>query len=115
MINNNIIKIGFLGFFVTLYCNSVLAAEGYIAKDATLSSVANTFGVGDNFIVNAIGGTSNQCQGINIWFKLETVTNEAIHARAYSTALTAFASGSKVNIWSVDGTCEGANHIQVKK
>ena len=95
--------------------NAVFSAAGYIVKDATVTSVANTFGSGNNFIVNATGGTNNKCQGLNIWFKLDTVTNEIIHARAYSTALTAFASGSKVNIWSTDGTCEGAGHIQVKK
>lgn len=114
MRNNKFLQTA-LAILITLYSNTLLATAGYIVKDATISSVANTFGTGDNFIVNAAGGSTNKCLGVNIWFKLETVSFQTIHARAYSTALTAYTSGSKVNIWSNDGTCEGAYHIQVKK
>lgn len=93
---------------------SSFASAGYIAKDATLKSVANVFGGGDTFIVVATGGTGS-CLNQNISFKLDNVFSESVHARAYSTALTAFASDSKVNIWSTDGSCAGATHIQIKK
>ena len=98
-----------------MFSNSIFAAGSYIARDATITAVGNTYGSGDNFIVNIIGGSNGTWQGQNITFKLVTVTMETIHARGYSTALTAFTSGHKVSIWSADGTCEGANHIMVSK
>ena len=90
------------------------AAGGYIAKESTIVSVANVFGGEDDFIVQATGGTGS-CLDQTITFKRATVLNDAIHSRSFAAALTAFTSGAKVNIWSKDGLCDGANHIQLKK
>ncbi|MGF1717287.1 DUF5992 family protein [Photobacterium chitinilyticum] len=97
-----------------LSISNVNAAARFIAAGTTLKAVGSVFGKEDSFIVITTSD-SGPCFNKNILFKRSSVLNDAIHARNYSAALTAFASNAKINIWSNDGTCEGANHILLAK
>lgn len=101
------------GITLLLVFSNAHAAAGYIVSGSTITSVANVIGTEDDYVITVTGGTINMCGSERITFKRKNVHNDAVLARGYSAALTALASGLKVQIWSKDGTCSGANHIQV--
>ncbi|BDU40260.1 conserved exported hypothetical protein [Vibrio nigripulchritudo MADA3029] len=98
-----------------VFASSANGAGTYIVKDATITSVANTSGNGDNFTVWVEGGTG-VCANKSINFPRTATSSNEIFSRAYSTALTAFASGHKVWIHDYAGaSCTNAAYIRVIK
>jgi Family of unknown function (DUF5992) len=95
---------------------SVGSYAGYLVEGGTVTKVMNTENKTDIFQLRVEGGTTNQCEGANIKFN-GSLTSPAIHARAYSTALTALATGMTVSVYNYDSgdDCNGAAYIEISK
>lgn len=107
-----LISFTFLLFF-TSYAFSQTAT---LAANAEITRIANTgSGSGDDFYVFVSGGTG-VCQNRGIVFPRELAPSESFHNRAFSVALSAFATkNSKVLITGFDGEdCLKAKMIEIQ-
>lgn len=113
-VNNKMIRgIAFLAL-VTL-SNFALASGVFIAKGATIKSIANTNGNADDFTIWLEGGTGS-CANEAISFPRNATTSSEVHNRAYSTALTAFSMGAKVTVHNYAGDdCKNAAYIKIDR
>ncbi len=103
---------------ISILCFFAASANGagvYIVENATVKSVANTSSNQDNFSISVEGGTG-PCANKTIIFPRAATSSNEIFSRAYSTALTAFASGHKVWVHNYSGdSCTNAAFIRVTK
>lgn len=102
-------------FVLCVFAASANGVGTYIVRDATITSIANTNGNKDNFTIWVEGG-SGVCANKSITFPRTATGSSEIFSRAYSTALTAFASGHKVLVHNYTGeSCHDAAYIRVTK
>ncbi|MFT4925461.1 MAG: hypothetical protein ACI8WB_001554 [Phenylobacterium sp.] len=106
-----------LPMILVFFSSTVLADGQYIVLNAKVTKVVNTSGNGASFMVVTAGGTgpctTTTIQN-NIYFPKSAAGTDKVFDRAYSTALTALVSGSKVNIYNyVDGACDKAAAIEI--
>ena len=106
---------------LTSIASTTQAQAAYIARDALIHAVGNTSYELPVFVVKVSGGTG-ACGNSTITFPESTLpdpNNPAyirLYERAYSTALTAFAAGKRVDIYNYDGSdCDNASFIEVKQ
>lgn len=88
-----------------------------LAANVEITRIANTgTGSGDDFYVYVSGGTGF-CQNRGILFPKKLAPSESFHNRAFSIALSAYATGSKkVFITGFDGEdCSKARMIEMQK
>jgi len=91
------------------------AAGSDLVLDAVVTSVANTSSNEDKFTVWVSGGTG-VCANTQISFPKSKAGSAEVFDRAYSAALTAFVSGTKVRIYNyTDDSCYGASYIRLTK
>jgi hypothetical protein len=94
-----------------------IATAEYLVKGATVSEVSNTAGNEELFYISVSGGTG-RCADSQIRFPLADAGSEKIYDRAFSIALTAYASGEKINIYDYSESstdCNGAESIRLIK
>ncbi|MCG7562391.1 MULTISPECIES: DUF5992 family protein [Pseudoalteromonas] len=92
-----------------------LSAATDLVKDATITGISNTNGNENTFTIWLEGGTG-LCANKSISFPLTAAGSKESHDRAYSAAMTAFATGDKVmahNYYNTD--CHNAAYIKVSK
>lgn len=106
--------------FVSAYANAGwLAYEGTI--DMLASSISPQFNSPanspDRFSVKVNGGSVGICHGPWIVFeKSYFANNPEAYQRAFSVALTAYTTGTKVKIHNLNSdSCNGATSIQIIK
>lgn len=112
--------------FVTLLALTPgLAMAGELVKDAEITMIGNISGANGNndFFIRVKGGVG-PCAGApgadqNIIFPVSVPASsgdaDAV-ARAYSLALAAFTTGTKVRVYNmVDNTCNKASYIHTSK
>ncbi len=100
-----------------LFSANSLGAPITLAANAEITRVANTgSGSGDDFYVYVSGGTGI-CQNRGIVFPKSLAPSENFHNRAFSIALSAYAtSNKKVLITGFDGEdCLKAKMIEIQK
>lgn len=103
-----------IGIFL-MFTVSANAAGTYIVKGATITSIANTGGNLENFTIWVAGGTG-VCANKGITFPRTAAGSSEIFSRAYSAALTAFASGEKIWVYDYTGSsCSNAAFIRLLK
>jgi hypothetical protein len=84
-------------------------------QDAKIEGIANTNSNQEKFNIWVSGGTG-PCVNRQIVFPRSAAASAEIYNRAYSAALTAFASGSKISIYDYDGaSCSNAAYIKLQK
>ncbi len=103
--------------FLAFYAGYVVAEPTVIADGSTIYEIGNSTGNDKNFFVKVSGGTTS-CNVIA--FPLASAglagNDEGVLNRAYSAALTAFTTGSKVVITNYDdNSCNGASKIKLTK
>ena len=102
--------------FSLLLLFSASASAGWIVRGGTISLVTNTGSNQAKFGVKTTGGTGPCAEAGYITFPFDAATNERIHTRAYSAALTAFTTGVKVNIHNYENdACDRAVFIELTK
>ncbi|MBB5212006.1 DUF5992 family protein [Microbulbifer hydrolyticus] len=108
--------------FNALFIFPALAEKGWIATSVEVVEITNTGSNGKNFTVKVSGGDNNYpCENGQITFPLANAGNTGndihIHNRAFSMALTALTTGSKVSIFSYEdnSVCNRAAHIKIVK
>lgn len=104
---------------------SAHACAGWLAKDATIHQIASSIGPQfnspsnspDRFSVKVNDGSISTCHGPWIVFeKSYFASNPEAYHRAFSMALSAYTSGSKVSIHNRNSdSCNGATTIQMYK
>ncbi|MEZ8822894.1 DUF5992 family protein [Vibrio amylolyticus] len=100
---------------LSVFAFGSIASGTYIVKNATISSIANTSSNVDRFIIWIEGG-NGVCVGKAITFPRSATTSAEVHQRAYSAALTAFTTGSKIDIHNYHGEdCTNASYIRLVK
>lgn len=116
----------FLSVFLLLHSASLFAGGGYLVQNGVINRVEPNWGSQDGFVVKVTGG-SGPCAAQSIVFPLASAlvdgNSDAAHQRLYATALTAFTTGYKVDIYNnVDGSntgdptiCHRANYIYLKR
>lgn len=108
--------------YLCLFSNVIFAEYAVLAEEATISEISNNTGNGPNFFIKAVGGTG-LCTGAQptlIVFPLSAAgisgNDENLHNRAFSLALAAYASGSKVTVSGYEGSdCQRASRIKLVK
>ena len=102
--------------FVFICCYSLSSYAGVLVTGATIGRVSNTASNQDIFYIIVVGGTG-PCANSKIRFPLSEAGSEKIYDRAFSMALTAYASGSKIEVVDYDDPvdCYGAESIHVYK
>lgn len=96
---------------------SQAAAAEYLVTDATVVEIGNTAGNADLFYVETSGG-AGPCANQQIRFKLSNAGSPEIFNRAFSMALTAYASGAKVSIYDyheIQSDCDHAEGFKLVK
>ena len=102
-------KLCVLGLFF-----SVPAFSGDILNSASISEVRNTSGNKDIFEIIVKGGCG-LCANKTIQFPRSAAGSKEIHDRAFSMALTAFTTGSKVRVHNyVNNDCRNASYITIR-
>ena len=106
-------KIIFIALFI--FTAQVSAAD-YIVVNGVVTRVGNTIYNSSAFTIHVSGGTVNMCEGAWIIFPVSSGSTVEAHSRAYATALTAFSTGAKVNIYNyTDSSCNYASFIELVK
>ncbi|ABU70935.1 DUF5992 family protein [Vibrio campbellii] len=102
-------------FVLPLLLFSTSALSGDIVNNGVITEVRNTGSNVDMFEIVVSNGTG-PCSGKTIKFPRSDAVTKEVHDRAFSTALTAFASGSKVRVYNYrDDTCNHAVYISIRK
>jgi hypothetical protein len=101
------------------------ANAGWLAEGVTVYQVANSLSPQvnsptnstDRFALKVTGGTIDVCQGAWIVFEKSYFgNNPEAYTRAYTLAITAYATGSKVKVHNLNSdSCNGATSIQLYK
>jgi hypothetical protein len=103
-----------LFILLAISCNSYSTGT-FIAENVTITQISNTGSNIDKFVIWTSGGTG-PCANRSIHFPASATNSEKVFDRAYSAALTAFASGTKVTIHNYNGPdCVNASYIRLSK
>jgi hypothetical protein len=92
-----------------------IAYSGELVQNAKIVEVANTFNNAKQFYIVVKGGVG-ACANKRIVFPLSRTQSAESYQRAFSLALTAFSTGSKVRVFSYESEvnhCSTANFISV--
>jgi len=101
---------------IPLFLLSTHLHAGFLIQGATVTLVANTSQNSNNFAIHTAGGTGPCASATQIIFPLSAAPSEAVHTKAYSTALTALTAGLKVSIYNYSSDlCDGAVNISISK
>jgi len=91
------------------------AEAGQIVTSSTITIISNTNSNVEMFSVMTSGG-SGVCANGFVNFDLASAGSADVYKRAFTIAMTAFMTGSKVNIHNyIDNTCGKAAWIQMIK
>ncbi|MDK1311308.1 DUF5992 family protein [Pseudoalteromonas ardens] len=104
----------FITAILLAFSHNTLAATDLV-KDAIITGISNTNGNVNTFTIWLEGGTG-LCANKSISFPVTAAGSKESHERAYSAALTAFATGDKImahNYYNTD--CHNAAYIKVSK
>ncbi|UAB71656.1 hypothetical protein INR79_07095 [Vibrio sp. SCSIO 43132] len=102
-------------FVLPLLLFSTSALSGDIVTNGVITEVRNTGNNMDMFEIIVSNGTG-PCSGKTIKFPRSDAATKEIHDRAFSMALTAFASDSKIRVHNYrDDTCDHAVYITIRK
>ena len=92
-------------------------ADGFVVQNGRVDQVSNTRGNVDNFVVHVSGGIG-LCADSWLTFKRVNMGNDEVLRRAFALALTALATGYRVDVWSYKANanvnCETSAYIVVK-
>lgn len=101
------------------------SANVWVADGGTIVQIASSIGVQanspagstDRFAIKVDGGTATTCQGLWIVFDKATFgSNPEAYQRAYTLAMTAYTTGTKVKVHNLNsGSCNGVTSIQAFK
>ena len=90
------------------------AKADYLVSNAKVGSVSNTSGNGEVFVLTFAGG-AGVCAKQLVFFQEDLAGSAKIFSRAFAVALTAFATGQTVDVFSYWGDdCSTASYIQIK-
>lgn len=100
-----------------LFCSYSFGQTTTLAVNAEITRITNTgTGTGDDFYVFVSSGIA-ACQNRGMVFPRDLAPSESFHERAFSIALSAFATkNTKVQITGFDGEdCIKAKMIEIQK
>ncbi len=110
---------------LVLLVSALQVQAGWLAEGVTVYQVANSISPQfnspsnstDRFALKVTGGTLDVCQGAWIVFEKSYFgSNPEAYTRAYTLAMTAYATGSKVKVHNLNSdSCNGATSIQIFK
>lgn len=102
-----------------------ILANAWVADGATIIQIASSLspqvnspaGSTDRFAIKVTGGTVATCHGPWIVFEKSTFgNNPEAYTRAYTLALAAYTTGTKVKVHNLNNTsCNGVTSIQSYK
>ncbi len=105
----------YLALLSLFFLSTLSYGDLQLIKDARITAIANTNGNVDKFTIWIEGG-SGPCVNSTIVFPKPAAGSDDIYARAYSTALMAFAADYKIIAHDYDSdNCHNAAYIQVSK
>ena len=105
--------LGFILLLLSGFCSS-----GELVKNAEITRIGSSSdGTTDNFFITVSSNDNGPCANGHITFPRDQAPSDGFFNRLYSTALMAYAAGSKnirvVNVGS--SSCSGATYIEVAK
>lgn len=102
--------------FITIFAINTLADSGYIVKNAEVVRISSSSGNSDIYRLYYTGGSNDTCSG-QVRFHLNRAGSEKIFDRTFTLAVTAYASGSKIDIFSYldNMDCDSAVTIELRK